>query len=503
MNGIRLIIIALAMQTSAAFASVADTMAAVEHYSLWHDVLQENRQNPVFMLDAYARSYSELGLYADYKHANRPLLYEVGKGNLLWGAAAKSYIRLSKRTSVWGSASYRTGRKYAVKWNSTSDYLLLRPYVMGDTLGGDLHNERYTFSGGYAVQLGKLALGASIDFRAEHEYRTTDPRMRGISTDMTLRGGAKYALGDYEAGIGVGGTFYKQTNDVKFFREAGVIPEYQMSGLGADYERFSGSNRSAYYKSTGILTDIALRPIADRSGIYVTANYRFAPYKRILPSLNSLPLSTLYLTNGAVTAGCKHEGNIGWSVFGGISHEGRKGDEHIAGSPSGSEYRTIATLTMYHSRLNDYHAGGACSLGSGTGLTIELRGGYQDFASDYVSPERKMSFSKAYGALDAQWIKAFGNVTQLVWNLHTAFYANTRKAITMPYATMDEARTDLVNHTYEALTTNYAVAGTDVRLFFAPKKWKGYGAFVSFSGGYTGNETYHSLSLKCSAGITF
>ena len=503
MNGIRLIIMALAMHASTVFATSADTTATAEHHSLWHSLLQESRHNPAFMLDAYAHSYSELGLYADYKQANRPLLYELGTGNRLWGAAAKSYLHFSKQASVWGSASYRTGRKHALKWNSTGDYLLLRPYVMGDTLGGDLHNERYTFAGGYAVRLRKLTLGAQIDFRAEHEYRTTDPRMRSIATDMTLRGGVRHTFGFYEAGIGVGGTFYKQTNDVKFFREEGVIPEYQMSGLGADYERFSGSNRSAYYKSTGILTDIDLQPRGNRNGIYVTANYRFAPYKRILPELNSLPLSTLYLTNAAATMGWKHCGTVGWSLFGGISHEGRKGDEHIAGSPSGTQYRTIATLTMYHNRQNDYHIGGACSIGGSNVLTLELRGGYRKYEADYVVPERKMSFSKIYSALDAQWIRSFGSAAQFIWSLHTAFYANKNKEITIPYATMDAARTDLMNHTYDALTADYAVADTDLRLFYAPQKWKGYGTFVSLSGGYTGSKVYHDTALKCSAGITF
>lgn len=75
-----------------------------------------------------------------------------------------------------------TGKQYQVSWNSSSDYDLLNPYILADTLGGDTHCERYGFQGGYAVSKGKFQLGIEAIFRAEHEYRNVDPRMRGIVT---------------------------------------------------------------------------------------------------------------------------------------------------------------------------------------------------------------------------------------------------------------------------------------------------------------------------------
>lgn len=47
-----------------------------------------------------------------------------------------------------------TGKQYQVSWNSSSDYDLLNPYILADTLGGDTHCERYGFQGGYAVSKG-------------------------------------------------------------------------------------------------------------------------------------------------------------------------------------------------------------------------------------------------------------------------------------------------------------------------------------------------------------
>lgn len=123
-----------------------------------------------------------------------------------------------------------------MKWNSTADFLLLYPYVMADTLGGDLTFERYAFKAGWASVWKKMKIGAEARFRAEHEYRTTDPRPRNIVTDLTLRFGASAPLlASHELGLTGGLRFYKQTNNVAFLREAGVIPEYHMLGLGMDY----------------------------------------------------------------------------------------------------------------------------------------------------------------------------------------------------------------------------------------------------------------------------
>ncbi|MCD8317749.1 MAG: hypothetical protein LUC45_02320 [Paraprevotella sp.] len=122
---------------------------------------------------------------------------------------ADSYLRLSPSTTVWGEASYRNGKRRAVKWNSTADYLLLYPYVMADSVGGDLTCEQYTFDGGWAWQNGRFAIGAEVSFRAEHEYRTIDPRPRSIVTELNALVGASYRWKSYTWGVTAGGQFYK------------------------------------------------------------------------------------------------------------------------------------------------------------------------------------------------------------------------------------------------------------------------------------------------------
>ena len=134
---------------SATMASPRDT-ARVEHLSMWNQLSTPLLTNPALHSAAYAQSYSEMALTIDFQHQSEAFVEEKGKGHVLGALAVNSYLRMNPRSAVWGSASYTTGKQKSICWNSTSDYELLAPYVMADTLGGDTHRERYTFSGGRA-----------------------------------------------------------------------------------------------------------------------------------------------------------------------------------------------------------------------------------------------------------------------------------------------------------------------------------------------------------------
>ena len=258
MNGKLLITACCSLLFSSTIAQVQDTTATAEHQNRWKHVLGDFRSNPTFMHDAYNTSMTQMCMSVRYKKANRPFQAETGDGHILGNVAVDSYLRLNPNNTVWGGASYRTGKKYNIYFNSTSDYDMLYPYVMADTIGGNMENERYAFNGGYAVKIKRWTFGAELKFRAEHEYRTIDPRPRGIATDLLLRVGLAHTLGHYEIGAGLGMKTYKQTNNVDFYNPLGVIPEFHMTGLGTDYVRFAGAVRSSYYKGTGAIADLQL-----------------------------------------------------------------------------------------------------------------------------------------------------------------------------------------------------------------------------------------------------
>ncbi|WP_455070029.1 DUF6850 family outer membrane beta-barrel protein [Prevotella aurantiaca] len=496
-------LLAVCLLSIATQAQDKDTLAAAEHLHHWNQVMAPSQRNPAFLQSAFASSITQAGLNASYKHANQAFIAQRGDGYTLFSAGVKSYLRLDESNTVWGAAAYQTGRKRNVRFNSTSDYDLLYPYVMADTLGGNMENERYTFNGGYALKLKKWTFGALIDFRAEHEYRTIDPRPRGIATDLTLRLGANYAWKDYKIGAGIGTRTYKQTNNVDFYNPLGVIPEYHMTGLGSDYVRFAGAVRSAYYKGTGIIADLQWAPDDGKTGAYVSLEGRFMPYENILTELNALPITRLETTTLNARVGWKHDKNIGWTAFLGLDGERRNGKEHIAGSSSSTEYRSLITLSMFSDNRYDYYLGGIINVGSKRNLTFSARFGFIDDLATYVDLRREMAYTKSYGTLSWQWMWHHAKSWFVEWSGNAAYYHNRSKRIVMPYAVMDSKITELVNSTYTALTAHQWTFGTAIHTYYYPKKWEGVGLYLNAGIQFDHSSTIRQTLLNASVGVSF
>lgn len=131
--------------------------------------------NPAMKYVWHPSTLNELRAGGEYIHEEQPSLAEEGDGRYMGFVDVRSFIRKGN-SSLWGEARYKNGKKTGRRWNETSDYLLLYPYVMGDTVGGDLKSEQYYFSGGYAYRKGSYTIGAEGSYGADIEYRNADPR---------------------------------------------------------------------------------------------------------------------------------------------------------------------------------------------------------------------------------------------------------------------------------------------------------------------------------------
>ena len=492
---LHLLYICMLVSPLVAMASDADS-ALVEHTLLARVISAYAERNPAIHGAAYSASFSQLALGVDYQHQSEAFVQQLGSGYTLPYAGVDTYLRLSQSTAVWGSASYMAGIQKDVKWNSTSDYELLQPYVLADTLGGDTHRERYAFAGGYATRLDHWLLGAEMLFRAEQEYRDRDPRMRGIVTDLTLRLGAARQMGRYTAGAAFEGNVYRQTNSVTFYSEEGVIPEYQMTGLGTEYSRFSGDKRSLYYDGGGVALMLTAAPI-DNRGLYADLTLGKHQYHRKLAEYNSMPLTDLYREHAALT--------IGWrtpmiAVFASADYTKRTGDEWIGGTSDARYFPTIGRLTMYKHQLLDASLG---ALYSRNNLSLILRGGYNSSREKYVYPERKMDYRQIYGELKAQFIHHASDRLTLSYSADALYQANLTHSIYMPYANMAASFVQMINHSYDYAKASYTHADASVR---ADYHWaeSRYGAFAKLRGGVVlCSVGERQTSLHASLGITF
>ncbi len=496
------IALALLCTAGTATATPRDT-ARVEHQSMWNDVSVSMHRNPALYGVAYSRSYSEMALSYDYCNQSQAFVQQQGDGHTLGSLAVSSYLRMSERTTAWGAASYTTGQQRNIRWNSTSDYTLLAPYVMADTLGGDTHRERYFFSGGYATHRNHFLLGGEMAIRADHEYRDRDPRMRGIVTELTLRGGVAIEASRYRWGAAICGSVYKQTNSVDFYNELGKIPEYHMTGLGAEYSRFAGEQTELAYRGGGISLALDADPLQGR-GAYGHIAVGSNSYERQLTSANAVPLSRLIYNKVEATLGWKHEGERRWALHADLDLMRRSGDENVTGKSDSQYYPVIATLTMYKDWQTDASLGGIYGVADGSRVwTVSLRTGFRSRRERYVYPERKLNRAHVYATLRGEWSREVSQRTALTLYADASHFMRVSDDIVMPYANMTAVFADMVNYTYRFAKASYTAANVkvrgDYRLDASP-----LGLFAEVTGGAVRcSEGEWQTGVQLTAGVTF
>lgn len=487
---------------STIMASPGDT-ARVEHLSMWNQLSASMFHNPALHGDAYAKSYSEMALTFDYQHQSESFVEEKGKGHVMGALAVNSYLRMNPRSAVWGTASYTTGKQKSICWNSTSDYDLLSPYVMADTLGGDTHRERYTFSGGYGTKVGLLLLGGEMAIRAEHEYRDRDPRMRGIVTELLLRGGAGLTAWRYRWGVLAEGSIYKQTNSVDFYNELGVIPEYHMTGLGTEYSRFAGEQRSLAYRGGSFGVALDATPMGTK-GLYGHVSLGRNAYERLLASANSLPLSRLVYNKVETTMGWKHEGKHHWTAYANFAFTKRSGDENVTGKSDSQYYPVIGKLTMYKDYLMDASLGGMYGQQEGDrSWMVSLKAGCRNHRERYVYPERHLDRAHAYVTAAGEWMRPLSRRLSLSLGVDACHYARVSDNMVMPFANMDRKFAEMIRHKYRFAKASYTEANLHARGDYRLKS-SFMGLFAEVAGGMVlCSESEQQVGIRATMGVTF
>lgn len=494
-----LIILALICPLLTVKAATPDSAYVYKH-SLWRHTTEVALQNPALMTGAYMAPFTELSLKCDYRYQSEAFRVEQGTGYLLPELTARSYIRLTPSSVVWGEAGYSKGDTYNKVYNNVADFDLLYPDVIADSLGGDTKRERYLFSGGYATEQGAWLLGGELKFRAEQEYRTYDPRMRSIVSDLTLKAGAARKMGDYKMGLSVEGNIYRQTADVDFYGETNGMGELQMTGLGTSYVRFSGSNRDIFYEGKGGAVALDLQPISG-SGWLTHLSYAQHQYERLSDEYNSLPLTTLYRQQVGLTFGWKQQtDNVENAFLLHADYDKRASDEHVVGTATGQDYPILTDLTMYKQHRWDVAAEALYGRGD---WHMMMRVGYLNNCEQYAYVERKMEYARIYGELTAQWLKAVSSDLRLNLYAKGGYAGNVTSKIVMPYANMTASIKDYVNDTFKYQKASYAQAKTGIRADYQPQLWS-VGVFAQLGTAWKFCSVgEHEANLHVSLGIIF
>lgn len=308
--------------------------------------------NPAVQYDRNGYSLTDVALGGAYRKESDALFVQEGDGYDSFSFKADSYIRRPEFV-LWGKASYENARVRNVYWNETSDWQLLYPYLMADSVGGDMNKEAYSFAGGYAGRKNRFTWGAYLSYEATVSYRGIDPRPKNITSSLSLSLGGSYQFNDsYAVDVSVTGEKYKQSNELKFYSELGASKVYHLTGLGMHYVRFAGNNYETYYNGYTWLGSLGIHTLRD-SGWSAVARFRYFSFGKIISSLNELPMADV--NEYEVSAESSYKAVVSGRGSWGIKLEGgyidRVGTENIFGDAAAAVYPQIASACQYNSGM--------------------------------------------------------------------------------------------------------------------------------------------------------
>lgn len=387
-------------------AANADTLATrtVEQGSALLELRSDVFGNPAMQAWHFGGSLNTLSAGFSHRSASAPMRLEDGKGHNLGFGHIDAYLKKGKAT-LWGAADYRNGTTRDIRFCETSDYAVVAPYVMADTVGGNSKRERYHFKGGFAYPVGRFTIGAEGEYSALMEYRTRDPRPKNLVGDLRGKIGATLLLDrTHIVGLALTARKYKQTNEVEIYNEVSMPVMYQLTGLGTDYYRFRGDHTETYYKGWAVGGMMTFAQ-TDNNGLFAQVGADRLTIDKIISSLNQLPMTTTETNKVGATLGYTR-GNAAGSDYGVSAYADytrRNGTENIFGSAQDNIYPQISSAQQY--RLTLWNAGLRASMQrniKAQGYAITIAANYSRHDERYAEPSRQLRASALATTLQLQ-----------------------------------------------------------------------------------------------------
>jgi len=227
------------------------------------------------------------------KQTGKAGLLEAGTAFDNYAFSAESYAKTGKH-HIWGKASYMNKRTDNIRWNESSDYYTIYPYVLADSVGGNnLNGEKYSFMGGYAQKLDNISWGVQLGYWALMEYRKIDPRPKNNTSNLVFSAGLNYKL---TVKYAVGGGFmlrkYKQRNDLSFNNVLGRPSFHHMTGFGTDAYWFSNEFTGCLFDGKGYGGNLQLLP-TDGKGLSVTLAYENFSFEKMIDNNQNPVISSI------------------------------------------------------------------------------------------------------------------------------------------------------------------------------------------------------------------
>jgi len=347
----------------------------------------------------FNKSYAEMKMEYSYERSPQAVVQQDGRGVNQLEIQANAYHILDEHSKTWGNVSYTNSCIWDVQGTETSDYHLVAPYIMSDTIGGDMKAERYYFSAGYAWQTRHWTIGGELAYRALLAYRDIDPRPKNRVGHLHANVSMAYALPNtHLLSLHVGAQKYKQGCILGFNDPNKMVKEYHETGLGTVYSRFTGQNTSNDIQGQAYDFSLAYCPSLP-SGIGAQMDWETMQLQKKLNGFNELPLTDLATNDYTLMAYYRKENKHNlWKIQTMIHILERKGTENIFGTDATTTYEKISERQYYDHHIYAY------SLHGLYGWDTPQRHHYS-IQTECIWEENAQTHTKNHNQLDYTWLK--------------------------------------------------------------------------------------------------
>lgn len=361
----------------------------------------EHQASEPFYQGSYAdryfeQAYSLNDINASYYHRSehRPADVREGDGASMGIFDASAYLRLGSKSVAVAGAGYQTGTVKGVRWNSVADCSALYPYIVGDSLGGDLRREQYHFYGGFASRAGDYVYGMGAKYRATHQYRDYDPRPRNMATELTVSASGSRIIGAHALGLGAEVLCYKQVMDVDYYSQSGAnSTQYHFTGLGHTFGRVDGTTYTeTRYKGFGYGLSASWLPTG-REGLMASASASRLRTRQQIHQLNEAPITHLVTYAARLRLGCKYSrGAVSHMPFIEAVGERRVGKESVIDNGNLGEFAVIGRHHKYSLNALSARAAWLISMSNDRyALAAEPAAGIEWLSEAYLEPYSRES----------------------------------------------------------------------------------------------------------------
>jgi hypothetical protein len=454
-------------------------------------------------LHPFYRMYNYSLLGAHLEDSKKDLyLRQEGSGNTTLKINSESFLKNLKGISLWGKAYYTNDKIKQVNFNETLDYHYVYPYVMADTVGGNLNAESYYFGGGLSKEIGRLRYAIQGSFKGIQSFRNRDPRPKNISSDIDFSLSVAKQLAKEKAfSLDLNLQKYNQNNGLDFVNELGFPLVYHDAGLGVYNELLAGSRTQAYYKGLRLGAQLNFVP-TNLNGFSAQIGFDNFNLSKELSSIND-KIAEVNDNNIHLLLAYHHQTQVNSFI---VKLKGyftkREGIEATFSNTGGASLYKVSNELRYNNEKLGIQLHAAYGK---TTKNLNWYFGFEGiFSTDkesYLLPDRFMDYQTASAGVFASLTKPLGK-TLLTFDVKAT-------QLTVLNSNFDWDNVNPRTGIYQMLNANYAYLTSDILTITSALRCdfplnNKLGAFAKAKGAYANyNENNNAQEFIFSIGVIF